>query len=49
LAAVHQSLYLMFNEGYATSHGDAAIREDLCEEAARLRGRSTISYRNQLL
>lgn len=36
LAAVHQVLYLLFNEGYSTTEGDAAIRADLCEEAARL-------------
>ncbi len=34
--SVHQCLYLMFNEGYAASSGDAVIRLDLCEEAARL-------------
>lgn len=36
LAAVHQVLYLMFNEGYCPSHGQAVVREDVCEEAARL-------------
>jgi RNA polymerase sigma-70 factor (ECF subfamily) len=36
LNAVHQVLYLLFNEGYSTSDGDTAIRADLCEEAARL-------------
>jgi RNA polymerase sigma-70 factor (ECF subfamily) len=36
LDSVHQCLYLLFNEGYATLSGDAAVREDLCEEAARL-------------
>jgi RNA polymerase sigma-70 factor (ECF subfamily) len=36
LDTVHQCLYLLFNEGYATSCGEAAIRQDLCEEAARL-------------
>jgi RNA polymerase sigma factor (sigma-70 family) len=36
LDAVHQVLYLLFNEGYSSSSGDAAIRTDLCEEAARL-------------
>lgn len=36
LEAVHESLYLMFNEGYSTSRGADAIRDDLCEEAARL-------------
>ena len=33
---MHQCLYLLFNEGYAASSGDAVIRLDLCEEAARL-------------
>jgi predicted RNA polymerase sigma factor len=33
---VHQVLYLLFNEGYSCSEGEAAIRADLCEEAARL-------------
>ena len=36
LDSVHQCLYLLFNEGYAASSGDSAIRLDLCEEAARL-------------
>jgi RNA polymerase sigma-70 factor (ECF subfamily) len=36
LDAVHQVLYLIFNEGYSTSQGEKAIRADLCEEAARL-------------
>jgi RNA polymerase sigma factor (sigma-70 family) len=36
LDSVHQVLYLLFNEGYSSSEGDTAIREDLCEEAARL-------------
>jgi RNA polymerase sigma-70 factor (ECF subfamily) len=36
LDPVHRCLYLLFNEGYAATTGDAAIREDLCEEAARL-------------
>lgn len=36
LAAVHEVLYLMFNEGYSTTTGDQTIRQDLCEEAARL-------------
>ena len=33
---VHDVLYLMFNEGYSTSHGTEPIRDDICEEAARL-------------
>jgi RNA polymerase sigma-70 factor (ECF subfamily) len=36
LDSVHQCLYLLFNEGYEASSGDAAIRTDLCEEAVRL-------------
>jgi RNA polymerase sigma-70 factor (ECF subfamily) len=33
---VLKSLYLLFNEGYNSSHPDKLIREDLCEEAMRL-------------
>jgi RNA polymerase sigma-70 factor, ECF subfamily len=29
-------VYLIFNEGYAASSGEALVREDLCEEAIRL-------------
>ena len=36
LDAVLHSLYLLFNEGYNSSHHDRLIREDLCEEAMRL-------------
>ena len=36
LDAVNQVLYLIFNEGYCSSRGETAIRDDLCEEAARL-------------
>lgn len=36
LGVVHDVLYLMFNEGYSTSHGTEPIRDDICEEAARL-------------
>lgn len=36
LDSVHQCLYLLFNEGYAATTGDEAIRLDLCEEAVRL-------------
>lgn len=36
LEAVHECLYLMFNEGYAATQGDFLIRRDVCEEAARL-------------
>lgn len=34
--SVHEVLYLMFNEGHSTSHGAEPIRDDICEEAARL-------------
>ncbi len=36
LQAVLAVIYLVFNEGYATSHGDDLIRGDLCSEAIRL-------------
>lgn len=36
LEAVLQSIYLLFNEGYKSSTGDALIRSDLCLEAIRL-------------
>ena len=36
LAAVREVLYLMFNEGYSTSQGHEPLRDDICEEAARL-------------
>jgi RNA polymerase sigma-70 factor, ECF subfamily len=36
LAAVLAVLYLVFNEGYAASSGDALVRADLCDEAIRL-------------
>ncbi|QDT40721.1 RNA polymerase sigma factor [Gimesia alba] len=36
LDVVHDVLYLMFNEGYSTSLGSEPIRDDICEEAARL-------------
>lgn len=36
LEAVHHTLYLLFNEGYHSSHPDYLIREDLCAEAMRL-------------
>jgi len=34
--AILQALYLLFNEGYKASHGDALLRADLCEESIRL-------------
>lgn len=36
LEAVQQALYLLFNEGYKASSGDALLRVDLCAEALRL-------------
>jgi RNA polymerase sigma factor (sigma-70 family) len=36
LEAVLETLYLVFNEGYSASSGDAIIRYELCEEAIRL-------------
>ncbi len=36
LDGVLQSLYLLFNEGYKASSGEALVREDLCSEAIRL-------------
>ncbi len=36
LPSIHRVLYLVFTEGYLSSHADIAIRRDLCEEAIRL-------------
>lgn len=36
LDSVLKSLYLLFNEGYNSSHPEILIREELCEEAIRL-------------
>lgn len=36
LPMVRRILYLVFTEGYLSSHTDTAIRKDLCEEAIRL-------------
>jgi len=36
LDAVMAVLYLIFNEGYAATSGDALVRRDLCAEAIRL-------------
>src|SRR5262249_46238934 len=36
LASVAAMLYLLFNEGYSASGGEAHIRTPLCEEAIRL-------------
>lgn len=38
LPSVEQALYLLFNEGYHSSHPESAVREDLCREAMRLAG-----------
>jgi RNA polymerase sigma-70 factor (ECF subfamily) len=36
LPAVRQILYLLFTEGYLSSHAEMAIRQELCDEAIRL-------------
>lgn len=36
LPAVQAILYLLFTEGYLSSHADGAIRRELCDEAKRL-------------
>jgi len=36
LAAVLATLYLVFNEGYSASAGDALVRRELCSEGIRL-------------
>jgi RNA polymerase sigma-70 factor (ECF subfamily) len=36
LDAVLHVVYLVFNEGYSASSGDALVRHDLCDEAIRL-------------
>ncbi len=36
LNAVRAAIYLIFNEGYSASGGDAQIRDGLCKEAIRL-------------
>lgn len=36
LPTVHSMIYLIFNEGFACSSGDTALRCDLCDEAIRL-------------
>jgi RNA polymerase sigma-70 factor (ECF subfamily) len=36
LPVVLSALYLMFTEGYLSSHAEQAIRRDLCDEAMRL-------------
>lgn len=41
-AAVLTCIYLMFNEGYSATGGDALMRVDLCEESIRL-GRVVVS------
>lgn len=36
IESVMKTLYLLFNEGYYSTHNDATIRKDLCAEAMRL-------------
>jgi RNA polymerase sigma factor (sigma-70 family) len=36
LPSVHAVLYVLFNEGYLSTHAQHAIRAELCEEAIRL-------------
>lgn len=36
LPAVHRVLYLLFTEGYLSSHAEMSIRRELCDEAIRL-------------
>jgi RNA polymerase sigma-70 factor (ECF subfamily) len=36
LASVEEVIYLIFNEGYSPTAGDAWVRPELCEEALRL-------------
>src|SRR5690606_5443254 len=36
LDSVLHTIYLIFNEGYEASSGDALIRKELCDEAIRL-------------
>src|SRR6185369_11200098 len=38
LKSVYLCIYLLFNEGYNSSHSDTLIRKDLCAEALRLCG-----------
>jgi RNA polymerase sigma-70 factor (ECF subfamily) len=38
LQSVYLCIYLLFNEGYNSSHSDSLIRKDLCAEAMRLCG-----------
>lgn len=36
LESVQSTVYLMFNEGFASTEGNSPIRQDLCDEAVRL-------------
>lgn len=55
LDTVLKALYLLFNEGYNSSHPEKLIREDLCEEAMRLtillteNPKTNLPYTNALL
>jgi RNA polymerase sigma-70 factor (ECF subfamily) len=48
LDTVLQMLYLLFNEGYLSSHSSHIIREELCEEAMRLTYQLTLHARTAL-
>ena len=45
LPSVLEALYLLFNEGYAATDGDALVRAELCFEALRL-ARLVAAHRN---
>ncbi|GAB3523274.1 sigma-70 family RNA polymerase sigma factor [Emticicia fontis] len=45
LEVVLKIIYLIFNEGYSSSHSDQLIRHDLCEDAIRI---GLLLTRNQL-
>ncbi len=47
IRAVHLTIYLMFNEGYNSSHNSVLIRKDLCYEALRLANFLALEYPHQ--
>ncbi len=47
LDGVLAALYLLFNEGYKASAGDALLREELCREAIRLATLLVLASRGQ--